>query len=132
MIHTVNYRNKLYSDLGAYLHRVSSDPALYASYFWWRQHYEVDNIGMGRHFVKVDRKKEKNFSFHVSPQIFCEACRYLHENNGPSVVEDLRKEWVEGGKCIQPPVIAYIEEEEVVTEEEQTMDTTEEVTNLVL
>ena len=40
-------------DLVNYLQKVSSDPALYASYFWWRQHYEVQPIGMGRHFVKV-------------------------------------------------------------------------------
>ena len=48
------------------------------------------------------------------------------------MIEDLRKEWVEVEKCIQPPVIAYLEEEEVVTQEEKTMDTTEEVKNLVL
>ena len=48
------------------------------------------------------------------------------------MVEDLREEWVEGGNCVQPPVIAYVEEGEVVTEEQQTKETTEEVTSLVL
>ena len=59
MIHALYHPDKLYSDLGAYLQRVSSDPALYASYFWWRQHYEVDNIDMGRHFVKVERGNKR-------------------------------------------------------------------------
>ena len=41
-------------DLVNYLEKVSSDPALYASYFWWRQHYEVQLIaGEGRTKVKV-------------------------------------------------------------------------------
>ena len=74
-------------------------------------------IGMGRHFVKVERGENKTFNLISPPKIFCEACRYLHEDNGPSVVEDLREEWVEGGNCIQPPVIAYVEEGEEVTEE---------------
>ena len=38
------------------------------------------------------------------------------------MVEDLREEWVGGGNCIQPPVIAYVEEGEEVTEEGQTKD----------
>ena len=28
-------------ELGSYLLRVSSDPALFSSYFWWRDYYTV-------------------------------------------------------------------------------------------
>lgn len=70
-------------DLVNYMLRVSSDPALYASYFWWKHHYEIQALS-GRNFIKV----------------FCEACRYLHAGKGPAIVEDLQAEWVEAGQCV--------------------------------
>ena len=43
-------------------------------------------------------------------QSFCAACRYLHAGGEPRVVEDLHKEWVEG-RCRQPPIITYLDQE---------------------
>jgi len=84
---------KTVRELGNYLQQVHSNPALFASYFWWRQFYEVEYIG--RHFFKT------------FPKIFCEACRYLHTGKGPRVVENLWKDWIEG-KCMNPPLITYL------------------------
>lgn len=74
-------------ELGSYLEEVSSDPSLYASYFWWTNFYQV-------------RAKGKEGSM----ALFCFACRYLHAGGEARVVEDLHKEWVEG-RCRQPPII---------------------------
>lgn len=81
-------------ELGKYLEKVSSDPSLYASYFWWRKHYEVHTF-MGKNWVKY----------------FCDACRYVHTAKGPRIVEDLKKDWGEGGQCHWPN-ITYIDEED--------------------
>lgn len=68
-------------EVANYLHQVYSDPALYSSYFWWRDFYTLDaSTTFSRTFVKI----------------FCEACRYLHAGHEPRVVEDLYKEWAEG------------------------------------
>jgi len=68
-------------DLATYLHLVYSDPALYSSYFWWRDFYILETRhSFSRNYVKL----------------FCDTCRYLHAGHGPSLVTDLTKEWVEG------------------------------------
>ena len=32
-------------ELASYLHRVEQDDKLFASYFWWRDYYEVKGLG---------------------------------------------------------------------------------------
>jgi len=77
------------TDLVSYLQQVHSDPALYASYFWWSEFYDVEHAPVfTRLFV----------------QYFCDACRYLHSGKGPQVVEDLYTQWAVD-KCKQPPII---------------------------
>ena len=44
----------VFQDLVTYLQQVHSDPALYASYFWWRDLYTVEHDAVStRGFVKV-------------------------------------------------------------------------------
>eukprot|EP00092_Neocalanus_flemingeri_P043207 GFUD01047564.1.p1 GENE.GFUD01047564.1~~GFUD01047564.1.p1 ORF type:complete len:427 (-),score=76.54 GFUD01047564.1:62-1342(-) len=81
-------------ELADYLKKVNSEPALYASYFWWRQFYQLEYFrDFTRSFVKI----------------FCEACRHLHHGKRPSMVKDLHKEWMEG-QCTQPPIISSLDQ----------------------
>ena len=46
--------NSTCSEVANYLHLVHSDPALYSSYFWWRDFYTLDvSTTFARSFVKV-------------------------------------------------------------------------------
>ena len=65
---------------------MAKDDAAYASYFWWRDFYEVRN-------TEADR---------VQP--YCDLCRRLHDPAEPTkVYTDMRSWWNDGSKCRRPP-----------------------------
>lgn len=74
--------------LAEYLLQVSSDPALYASYFWWKDFYEVRNSDSDK------------------AQAFCELCAALHADRPAKVIADLNAWWVTDSHC-QLPDLAY-------------------------
>jgi len=63
------------------LKEVSEDPALYASYFWWKDFYEV-------------RTRRQDLS-----QAFCSLCQSLHTDSQPKVYSDLHRWWVKNSHC---------------------------------
>ena len=69
------------SQLAKYLQKVASDDELYASYFWWKEFYEVR-----------DRREDMS-------QSFCEMCDALHNDKNNKVYNDLVKWWVTQSRC---------------------------------
>ena len=69
------------SELSRYLLKVDKDDELYASYFWWKDFYEV-------------RQSKTDLS-----QSFCELCAALHSPQPDKVYSDLTHWWVTQSKC---------------------------------
>ena len=69
------------SKLSSYLLKVDQDDELYASYFWWKDFYEL-------------RKSRSDGS-----QAFCDMCHALHHDKTTKVYTDLYKWWVTQSKC---------------------------------
>ncbi|XP_023320067.1 alpha-(1,3)-fucosyltransferase C [Eurytemora carolleeae] len=78
-INTLDFKGV--SVLAQYLQKVSEDPALYASYFWWKDFYEVR-----------DRKEDLN-------QAFCSLCSALHVNKEEKVYSNLDNWWINQSRC---------------------------------
>ena len=94
-------------ELGSYLLRVSSDPALYSSYFWWRDYYTV------RTHYQTYNDVRTSPTLPPSPlmiQAFCDLCQALHDQErGEERIEDLDTWWMGGqGFCkpVSPPASA--------------------------
>ena len=61
---------------------LSQDDALYASFFWWRDYYEVRNRAEDR------------------AQAYCDLCSRLNNpNEPPKVYKNMHKWWVEDSGC---------------------------------
>ena len=61
---------------------IGSNDALYASYFWWRDYYEVRNSQQDR------------------GQAFCDLCFYLNSVEKPvKTYQNMHKWWVEDADC---------------------------------
>ena len=74
--------------LTKYLELLSIDDALYASYFWWREYYEVRNRAEDR------------------AQAYCDLCEKLNNPSEPQkIYHDMNKWWVTDSKCrkFSPP-----------------------------
>ena len=56
-------------ELANYLHRLEQDDKLFASYFWWRDYYEVKGLG-------EDQGKDLKLL-----SSWCELCHLLHQTN---------------------------------------------------
>ena len=69
------------SKLSNYLLRVNADDELYASYFWWKDFYEI-------------RNSKQDLS-----QSFCDLCKSLHEDNQEKIYSQLDKWWITKSKC---------------------------------
>ena len=69
------------SKLSKYLLEVSADDELYASYFWWKEFYEVRR------------------SRHDLSQSFCDLCQALHHDHTEKVYRDMTKWWVTQSRC---------------------------------
>ena len=78
-INTLDFKSV--TDLSKYLLKVDGDDELYASYFWWKDFYEV-------------RNRQKDLS-----QSFCELCRALHSQQPDKIYSDLTRWWVTQSKC---------------------------------
>ena len=61
--------------------KVAADDELYASYFWWKDFYEVRNS-------RADLS-----------QSFCALCAALHGDQEAKVYSDLTKWWVTQSRC---------------------------------
>jgi len=72
---------KSVSALAKQLKSVMEDDALYASYFWWKDFYEVRTEALDK------------------AQAFCELCRALHKDAKPQVYSDLHRWWVTESHC---------------------------------
>ena len=60
--------------------KVSEDPELFASYFWWRDYYQPTQS--------------------VEADAWCSLCSALHNNSlGQAVITDLQSWWQEGARC---------------------------------
>ena len=67
-----------------FLVKISKDDALYASYFWWKDYYEVRN----------DHKDRA--------QSCCDLCAKLNNPNEPSkYYDDMYKWWIQDSNCHQ-------------------------------
>ena len=69
------------SKLSKYLLDVAADDELYASYFWWKEFYEVRT------------------SRHDLSQSFCDLCQSLHHDQTKKVYTDMTKWWVTQSRC---------------------------------
>ena len=70
-------------DLILHLKKLSNNNALYASYFWWKDYYEVRN----------DPIKDR-------AQSYCDLCAKLNNPEEPSkIYENMYKWWVSDSKC---------------------------------
>ena len=66
-------------DLARFVHRVSTNPSLYNSYFAWRDHYEV-----------LQEAPVANW---------CDICKKLHEKDRPKQVYSNLEGWVAQDSC---------------------------------
>ena len=74
--------NDTLNDLVKHLEHVASDDSLYASYFWWRDYYEVRNS-------QADRA-----------QAFCDLCAHLNNpNESTKTYPDMYQWWVKDPNC---------------------------------
>ena len=89
-------------ELGSYLLRVSSDPALYSSYFWWRDYYKVQmwpysDVRMYPAFLMT----------FLMLQAFCDLCQALHDpGRGEESIQDMDAWWTGLGGCKPLPPVA--------------------------
>ena len=91
-------------ELGSYLLRVSSDPALYSSYFWWRDYYTVRTHHETYREVRSDPSLPP-----LMFQAFCGLCQALHDTGrAEETIEDLQHWWSALGFCkaVAPPASA--------------------------
>ena len=69
------------SETAKYLLKVSEDPELFASYFWWRDYY----------------RPSQSEGWAVA---WCSLCSALHNNSlGQAVITDLQSWWQEEARC---------------------------------
>ena len=69
-------------DLTKQIEHIASDDALYASYFWWRDYYEIQNSAEDR------------------AQVYCDLCVRLNNPNEPQkVYKNMHQWWVEDLGC---------------------------------
>lgn len=69
-------------ELAKFLQKISEDDALYASYFWWRDYYQVKNSAQDR------------------AQAYCDLCKKLNDPNEPNkVYHNMHQWWVSESKC---------------------------------
>ncbi len=72
--------------LADYLKHLDQNPAEYLSYFWWRDHYQLQGRSMS---IK---------------RAMCELCPMLNDENQPvKVVEDLEDWWWTQSQCRRFP-----------------------------
>jgi alpha-1,3-fucosyltransferase len=64
-----------------FMENVSQNESLYASYFWWRDYYELRNRAEDR------------------AQAMCDLCAKLNSNPDPKIYTDMDKWWVTDSKC---------------------------------
>ena len=65
-----------------FLEKLSIDDAEYASYFWWRDYYEVRNRAEDR------------------AQAYCDLCSRLNNpQEPPKIYQDMYQWWVKDSKC---------------------------------
>ena len=80
----INYDSKSDSpnDFAKHLEDIASNDTLYASYFWWRDYYEIRNS-------RADRA-----------QSFCNLCSRLNDpNKEKKVYNDMYNWWVKDASC---------------------------------
>ena len=91
-------------ELGSYLLRVSSDPALYSSYFWWRDYYTV------RTHHETSRQVTTDLASLMTSrmlQAFCDLCQALHDpGREEERIQDLEAWWTGLGGCKSLPPVA--------------------------
>ena len=81
--------------LARYLHRLDQDDHLFASYFWWRDYYEVKGLG---------EYHGKDLKLLAS---WCELCQLLHQTNLTDRSFDVTKTLSLKNNCKRPPIIKY-------------------------
>ncbi len=65
-----------------FLEKLSEDDAKYASFFWWRDYYELRN-----------RMEDR-------AQAYCDLCKRLNNPDEPAkIYQNMHKWWVEDSKC---------------------------------
>ena len=68
--------------LAKHMEHIASDDALYASYFWWRDYYEIRNSAEDR------------------AQAYCDLCARLNNPDEPQkVYKNMHQWWVEDSGC---------------------------------
>ena len=82
--------------LADYLNKIYASPKLYAEYFWWKEYYDVQMIGLDWKVHSNDKKRNAN--------LYCDMCRRVHEEPGKekrnrNIIGDLYKYWDVGSKC---------------------------------
>ena len=79
-INTMDFKTP--KELAKHLKHIAEDDALYASYFWWRDYYEVRNSAEDR------------------AQAYCDLCSRLNNpDEPPKVYKNMHKWWVEDSGC---------------------------------
>ena len=81
-------------ELAHYLHMVDQDDKLFASYFWWRDYYEV----------KVLDREVRKLALISS---WCDLCQLLHQTNLTDRKFDITKTLNLENNCKRPPIIKY-------------------------
>ena len=80
----INYNSDSNSphDFAKHLEHIAGNDTLYASYFWWRDYYEIRNS-------RADRA-----------QSFCNLCSRLNDpNKQPKIYNDMYNWWVQDASC---------------------------------
>lgn len=79
-VHALDYKNP--EELAKALKDIANDDALYASYFWWRDYYEIRNSAQDR------------------AQAYCDLCSRLNDPQEPvKVYKDMHDWWVNDSHC---------------------------------
>ena len=69
-------------NLVKYLEKLSQDDALYASYFWWKDYYEIRDGPEDR------------------AQSYCDLCERLNNpEEPPKIYTDMHKWWIKDSNC---------------------------------
>ena len=96
-------------DFALHIQRVSRDPSLFASYFWWKKYYKIEPCN---HHIICHKKLFEKVSClqnSLSPHVwhlkaFCSLCSSLHkasnfQNTSPTQKHEIKKWWNGADTC---------------------------------
>ena len=89
--------------LAEYLNLINNNATLFASYFWWRDHFKVQVLKSKSSRGYLNNPSLNQAKGYARKQSWCKLCELLHKSNGTSYQLDLKNVLNTVNNCKNPP-----------------------------